>query len=239
MNQADSNLTAGGAGQPGAGVRLHDELARLCLPEADRDPDRPLAWVNSICLVFLLIGLCGARRGLVDIRAVAPLEEPVPVVVEPVVLPPTESREQKAEHPAPTAEAAPVAVVIPPMPSIQFSVPTIGGLLAPAALAAAPPAEPLRTYAQVLAIENTGEHGERPKPPYPKIALEEGEQGSVTLTLQGDAAGNILAADLKTSSGYPVLDRATVEFIRRHWHLPAGPGPQTFLTTIIYRLQLN
>ena len=222
---------------PGAG--LQDDLARLCLPGADRDPERPLAWVNSVCLVFLLIGLCGARRGSVDIRAVAPLDEPVPVVVEPVVIPPTDSQPQKQERPDPTAEATPVAVVIPSLPNIQFSVPTLGGLVVPATMAAAPPAEPMSVYARIQSVADTGTGGDRPSPSYPPIAKEQGEQGSVTVTLQADAAGNVLSVDLKSSSGYPILDRATVDFIRRHWHLPTGTGSRTFQTTIIYRLQLN
>ena len=222
---------------PGAG--LNDDLARLCLPGAERDPERPLAWVNSVSLVFLLIGLCGARRGYVDIRAVAPLDEPVPVVVEPVVIPPTDSPPQKTERTDPAAEAAPVAVVIPSLPNIQFSVPTLGGLVVPATMSAAPPAEPMSVYARILSVADTGTGGDRPAPAYPPIAKEQGEQGSVTVILQADAAGNVLSVDLKSSSGYPILDRATVDFIRRHWHLPTGTGSRTFQTTIIYRLQLN
>ena len=222
---------------PGAG--LNDDLARLCLPGAERDPERPLAWVNSVSLVFLLIGLCGARRGYVDIRAVAPLDEPVPVVVEPVVIPPTDSPPQKTERTDPAAEAAPVAVVIPSLPNIQFSVPTLGGLVVPATMSAAPPAEPMSVYARILSVADTGTGGDRPAPAYPPIAKEQGEQGSVTVILQADGAGNVLSVDLKSSSGYPILDRATVDFIRRHWHLPTGTGSRTFQTTIIYRLQLN
>ena len=222
---------------PGAG--LNDDLARICLPGAERDPERPLAWVNSVSLVFLLIGLCGARRGYVDIRAVAPLDEPVPVVVEPVVIPPTDSPPQKTERTDPAAEAAPVAVVIPSLPNIQFSVPTLGGLVVPATMSAAPPAEPMSVYARILSVADTGTGGDRPAPAYPPIAKEQGEQGSVTVILQADAAGNVLSVDLKSSSGYPILDRATVDFIRRHWHLPTGTGSRTFQTTIIYRLQLN
>ncbi len=49
---------------------LRDDLARLCLPAAQRDPDRQLAWVNSICLLFLLIGILGAHRSDIDIPTV-------------------------------------------------------------------------------------------------------------------------------------------------------------------------
>ena len=58
MNNMDANRTS-------PGYELKDELARLCLPAANRDPNRKLAWVNSICILFLLIGIFGARRGLI------------------------------------------------------------------------------------------------------------------------------------------------------------------------------
>ena len=165
--------------QPVSTQRLKDDLARLCLPGADRDPDRPLAWVNSVCLVFLLIGLCGARRGYVDIRAVAPLEDPIPVVVEPVVIPLTDSPPEKQERPDPAAEVTPVAVVIPSLPNIQFSVPTLGGLVVPATMAAAPPAEPMSVYARILSVADTGTGGDRPSPSYPPIAKEQDRKSVV------------------------------------------------------------
>ena len=219
---------------------LRDELARLCLPSAHRDPDRLLAWTNSVCFVFLLIGLLGARRGGVDVLPVPPLEEPVPVVTEPVVVPPQESPEPKAQRPEESAEPTPVAVVVPPLPSFSFSVPTIGTLVAPAALAEAPPAEPLRTYAKILSLSNTGSNGDRPQPPYPPLAQQEAEQGTVVLRMTADPAGNVVTAEVKTSSGYPILDHATVDFVKRHWHLPTGGRPgQIFETTFNYQLMQN
>ena len=41
------------------------------------------------------------------------------------------------------------------------------------------------------------------------------------------------------AGGAPILDRATVEFIKQHWHLPPGPGSQLFQTHINYKIQLN
>ena len=119
-----------------------------------------------------------------------------------------------------------------------FSVPTIGSLVVPANLAVAPPLEPMRTAAVNL-LNSTGAGGERPEPPYPKIALEEGEQGAILLVLGGDAAGNVISIDVKESSGFPFLDRATVAFIKQHWHLPVGTGSQLFQTRINYKIQLN
>jgi TonB family protein len=217
---------------------LKDELARLCLPSANRDANLKLAWVNSICILFLIIGIFGARRGLISIKPAPPLEQIIPVVVAPMVLPPQETIEKK-ETDENKNDPPQVAVVIPQTPNINFSVPTIGSLVVPANLASAPPLEPLRTAAQIGSLNNTGNGGERPVPPYPLIAKQTGEQGTVILLLGGDAAGNIISVDVKEGSGFPILDRATVDFIKRRWHLPPGTGNQLFQTSIIYKLQLN
>jgi TonB family protein len=217
---------------------LKDELARLCLPPAGRDANLKLAWVNSVCILFLLIGLVGARRGVIAIKPAPPIEEIVPVILAPVTLPPQETTEQKPAD-EDKNDTPRVAVVIPQTPNVSFSVPTIGSLVVPASLASAPPLEPMRTAATINLLNSTGAGGERPQPLYPKIALEEGEQGSILLVLGGDAAGNVISVDVKESSGFPFLDRATVEFIKQHWHLPVGTGSQLFQTRINYKIQLN
>ena len=212
---------------------LKDELARFCLPPANRDTNLKLAWVNSICILFLLIGIIGARRGLIAIKPVPPIQEIVPVVVQPTVLPP-QAIAQKPE-PAEQNNQPRVLVALPNAPNINFGVPTVGTLIMPAELASAPEVAPAR----IGSLNNTGAGGDRPEPPYPPIAKETGEQGTVVLLLGGDATGNVTSADVKESSGFPVLDRATVDFIRRHWRLPAGEGNRLFETSITYLLQLN
>ena len=117
--------------------------------------------------------------------------------------------------------------------------PTIGSLVVPASLASAPPLEPMQTAAAIKLLNSTGAGGERPQPPYPKIALEEGQQGTILLLLGGDAAGNVVSVEVKESSGFPFLDQTTVSFIKQHWHLPTGAGNQLFQTRITYKIQLN
>jgi TonB family protein len=218
------------------GYVLKDGLARLCLPSANRDANQKLAWVNSVCILFLLIGIFGARRGLIEIKPAPPLEEIIPVIVEPITLPPQETTEKK-EITGVKNDAPQVAVAIPSSPNISFSVPTIGSLIVPANLASAPPLEPMRTAVQIGSLNNTGSGGDRPAPSYPIIARETGEQGTVVVLLGGDAAGNVVSVDVEESSGFPILDRATVDFIRRHWRLPAGMDTRLFQTSITYRLQ--
>jgi TonB family protein len=216
-----------------SGYELKDELARLCLPSANRDANLKLAWVNSVCILFILIGVFGARRGVIFIKPVPPIREEVPVVIQPTVLPP-QAIAQKPEQ-AEQNNQPRVLVALPNAPNINFGVPTAGTLVVPAELASAPQVAPAR----VGSLNNTGAGGERPEPPYPPIAKETGEQGTVKLVLGGDEAGNIISIDVKESSGFPVLDHATVDFIKRHWRLPAGTGNRLFETSVTYLLQLN
>ena len=216
-----------------SGYELKDELARLCLTSARREPERKLAWVNSVCILFLLIGIFGARQGVVAIKPVPPIRQEVPVVVQPAVLPP-QAVTPKPEQAQPNNQPR-VLVALPNAPNVNFGIPTVGTLVVPATLASPPQA----ASEHISSLNNTGAGGERPEPPYPPIARETGEQGTVKLLLAGDAAGNIISVDVKESSGFPVLDRATVDFIKKHWRLPAGDDNRFFETSITYLLQLN
>jgi TonB family protein len=59
----------------------------------------------------------------------------------------------------------------------------------------------------------------------------------VALTV--DDAGTITEISVKESSGYPVLDRSTVEFLKRHWLVPPAHGSHQFETTITYKIAVN
>src|SRR5579862_6717296 len=206
---------------------LKDELARLSLPSANRDPSRKLAWMNSICILFLLIGIFGGAPGAVSIKPVPPIEEIMPVAIETPPLPQAVKLiEIQAQNEERQPSAPNVVVVVPNAPNISFSVPTIGNLVAPSAMAMAPPLNPMQPVqepvTQLSRISNTGSGGSRPSPPYPPIAVGTREQGTVTLQMTGDAEGRVASVQIIHSSGFPVLDRATEDFIRRHWWLPNG-----------------
>jgi TonB family protein len=235
MNQMDANRNC-------AGYELRSELARLCLPGARRDTNRNLSWVNSICLLFLIIGVVGAKPATMVIRKPPPIEEIIPAIIEPPPPPPpTTTQEIKPdESDQPKPDAAPVVVVTPEAPNISFSVPTIGNLLVPNAVATAPPLNPMRPVTPIrnlpANLSNTGAGGERPQPKYPTIALEQGMEGNVTVLMTADDSGAITSIEVKNSSGHPMLDRATLDFIKRHWILPTVTGQRSFETTIIYKI---
>src|SRR5208282_4572351 len=94
MNNTDANRIS-------PGYELKDELARFCLPPVNRDRNQQLAWVNSVCILFLLIGIAGARRGVIAIKPVPPIREEIPIVIQPTVLPPqaiTQKPEQAEQN---------------------------------------------------------------------------------------------------------------------------------------------
>ncbi len=226
------------------GPELKSELARLCLPAANRDATRKLAWVNSICLLFLLTGVFGARRAFIDVHKPPPLEMVIPAVVEPLPPPPTQIEPQKEEDRATDSkpDAPQVVVVVPDSPAVSFSIPTVGNLVVPASMAQAPQnielkQEPVaRAQMEPMSISSTGSTGERPQPPYPQIARDLAQQGTVVLTMTVDQNGSITNIAVKQSSGFAILDRSTLEFVRRHWMLSAGEAGRVYEAPIRFIL---
>ena len=149
MNDMDANRTT-------PGYELKDELARFCLPSANRDANLKLAWVNSVCILFLLIGIAGARRGIIAIKPVPPIRVEVPIVIQPTVLPP-QAIAQKPEQ-AEQINQPRVLVALPTAPNVNFGIPTAGTLVVPAALASPPP--PQVAPVRIGSLFNTGAGGE-------------------------------------------------------------------------------
>jgi TonB family protein len=232
------------ANRSSPGYELSSELARLGLHAVEADPDRKLAWVNSVCILFLLIGIVGSRPASIRIKPLPPLEEVNAAIVEP--LPPLQSDQQKQEqqNDQEQPDTPQVVVVTLNAPSIDFSVPTIGNLLVPNAIAKAPPAASLQQPVAPLhnlptVLNTTGNAGARPQPPYPKIALEQAQQGSVMLRMTVDDAGLIKTIEVAQSSGFPVLDHSALEFVKRHWSVPPDKGARIYEATIHYKLQID
>jgi protein TonB len=218
---------------------LKSDLGRFCLPPRSR-PE--LAWVNSICIFFLLIGLVGAKPAAISRQPPPALVEVVPAILEPTPPPPaTEEPQPRNEAEQDKQDTPRVVVVTQESPSINFAVPTIGNLVAPSSIAQAPPLAPMKPVAPLrsrpTAITTTGNGGERPAPPYPKIAVEQGEQGSVTMSITVDDAGNISQVELKESSGSALLDRTALEYVKKHWIIPPTGGSRHYQSTITFQLR--
>ena len=64
-----------------------------------------------------------------------------------------------------------------------------------------------------------------PKPPYPLLARERRQEGTVLLRVKVSDAGRIQEAEIKQSSGFPLLDKSALKTIRRYWQFePARSG---------------
>jgi periplasmic protein TonB len=232
--QANTNLPT---------YELKSELARVSLHATDRDRSRKLAWVNSICILFLFVGIIGSKPATVSLRPLPPLEEAVPAIIEPLSPPPPTTTEERQQEPSDNEkpDTPQVVVVTPDAPNINFAVPTIGNVVVPSAIAKPPPLNPMRAPAPLkqapATLNSTGSGGERPQPPYPKIALEQGQHGTVILSLSADEAGIITSVEVKQSSGFPILDRSAVDFVKRHWTVP--PGTRLAEVPINYRLKAD
>jgi len=230
-----------------ASYQLKSDLARVCLPAPGRAVPRRLAWTNSVCLLFLLIGVIGAQSRLPPRRAVPPLEQPVPVIIEPlppVVQPTVESKPDEQQNDDDKPQVPSIQAVTLDTPAINFAVPTPGSLLVPMSVAPTPVEAPLKRAAPVkhdpTTIDNTGAGGERPAPQdYPPIARELGQQGDVKVLLTVNDAGKVISTEIKESSGSAILDEAAQNWVKRRWIVPPANGGHLFLVTFQYHLKPN
>src|SRR5271170_141786 len=99
---------------------LKSDLARVCLPRPQGHPERTLAWVNSICFLFLFVALSGARPRLPAPKPVPSLEQPISIIIQPLPTPPPQAEQpNKEESPDDKAPAPRVVVVTPDSPAIN------------------------------------------------------------------------------------------------------------------------
>jgi len=227
-----------------ATYQLKSDLARYCLPAPDLDAYRRLAWVNSVCIFFLIIGVVGARSRLPVPRRPPPIEQPIPVIIEPLAPPPpsTEQKQIEPQNEDPKEIAPRVVAVTMETPAIDFSVPTIGNLVVPMAAAPVPPPAELKQTAPVrhapTLTGTTGDGGDRPKPDnYPELAKQLGQQGTVLLLLTVDDVGAVTSISVKESSGSSILDRSALNWVKRHWIQPPINGSHVFQAPIHYVLE--
>src|SRR5260221_14746482 len=118
------------------GYELESELSRVSLHATDRDPNRKLAWVNSICILFFLIGVFGSKPASIRIKPLPPVEEVIAAIVEPLPPPPQTRSEQLAQEQNNQEQVdTPQAGVVTPEPrTFTFSSRTIGNPFDPNAL---------------------------------------------------------------------------------------------------------
>jgi protein TonB len=221
-------------GAPGqfnaAGYALHSDLAQFCLPSANRDAYRKLAYVNSICSLFLAIGLAGINPPVLEQKVPEPVQLFVPVeIVQPPEPPKTEPQPQE-QNPEPQPDTPVVmpqiATVVAADPTqVKFAVPVEGPVVfAPAKFAQAPPPAPPKPTGppQPTRFVPGQDGGSYPPVKYPAVAQQQRLQGSVVLNIIVDTNGLPASVEIKTSSGYSLLDRNARDTIKNKWRWPPG-----------------
>ncbi len=221
----------GGAGH--TDYKLKSDIAQFCLPAANKDENRKLAYVNSLCIFYIIVGLLGLRNPLLITKEPVRETEIVPVVFIPPDNPPPP--EPKPEEPQPQEETPTdtpvVATVVAADPTqVGFAVPVEGPVVfAPARFAQAPPPGPPKAPTQPTRFVRNGADGAyAPDPTYPLIAQQQRIQGTVTLVFRVDPSGAISSVEVKDSSGSGILDRHALEWLKNKWRFPPGEARYYF-----------
>ena len=230
---------------------LRSDLAQYCLPSANRDETRKLAWTNSVCLMFLAVAAITLRQPVFIIREAEPLPEPMPVVI----LPPQADQDKPKDEPKEEEEPqedlpdiltqvpviTPVAVARPE--DVAFAV-TVQGFTAvssdvanipppPAVIPKAPPPDvpPPPIWKNIRM--GGREFRRQPPPPYDEFARAR-ISGTIEALITVGTNGIPSKVEVGKSSGSPALDRHVTEFIRREWRAEAGQDVARYRIAITF-----
>lgn len=230
---------------------LRSDLARSCLPGSRQGESLHLIWINTVCGLFLLVGLLGWQR---PVGAFFDLSSSATKPILPVVFtPPPDSREPLAQT-SPDSETTPPdlietlsvpAVVAPATAEVAFPVAITGPTIEVQSveLAALPPLDatpaspsPLTGPQVFRPGQGTPDGGFYPDPEYPRDALLRREQGQTQIFIEVGEDGRVLRTEVRVSSGFASLDRHTLSHVRRFWRFPPG-ARREYLWTAEYVLR--
>jgi TonB family protein len=215
------------------GYVLRSDLAQYCLPSAQQDELRPLAYANAIALLFVAVASLGIRGPVFVIREPPRPEEPMPPIIvqmQPEDLPKPENI--SLEEPPPETQDTPVAPVIVAVAdptSVNFAVPAVGNvqIVNSAAYAAPPPADPQRyTPPPAPSLRNIRiGGGEFTRQDYDaskvSVFISRGMRGQIITLITVAPNGTVSDVQVEKGTGYPELDRFWVGEIRK-WLAPVG-----------------
>ena len=135
-----------------------------------------------------------------------PRPQPIPQVVSP---PQPQPQPSTVITTAAPSENAPVVAAAPPSPAA-----------APQAAGNQRPNSPQTAAATVALPSSDADYLNNPPPTYPRMSRRMGEQGMVVVRVFINAEGCAEKAELRTSSGYPRLDEAALETVKRWRYVP-------------------
>jgi protein TonB len=134
---------------------------------------------------------------------------------------------QPASAQQPTLEAPAVIAATAPATTAASSTPT-----ATAAVAAQPAEQRTEASFDAAYLNN-------PAPAYPLISRRQGEFGKVLLLVQVTPHGTAAQVEIKQSCGFPRLDEAALEAVRK-WHfVPARQGEVAVATSVVVPLSFK
>lgn len=228
---------------PSGGYALHSDLARLSLPQTFQDSGKWLAWLDSILLLFLTVGLVGLYEPKIFEKPLSKPNEVVPVVFTPPDEPPPPSNEPPPPEEAPPDQPAdqPVVltVVAPANAKVAFSIPVQGAVaVASEVRFATPPPRSQKVAAPQPTAFNyrTARGGRFPDPTYPRSEMMQRHQGRITLYVVVDAAGVPTTVEVRDSCGWPSLDSHAAKWVQENWRWEPGET-RYLLAPIIYQMR--
>ena len=211
---------------------LSSDLAKLCLPDTFEDKSRKLAYVDSICLAFLIIGLAGVKQQQVKERPLTPPADTAPVIYTPPEEPkpqpetppdkPAELQETSVETPQVVTVVAPSAV------GVAFAVPVEGPVVVAKSprFASPPPASKPRQPHVFIPGEAKGTFPWPTQRDLPPELARRAIETKFLVRVLVDPSGIPAKVEIKDSSGDVILDRFAVQWIKRHWHWFSGEIPE-------------
>lgn len=226
-----------------ASYQLHSELAQYCFPSAMREDGQSLAWINSICLLFLILGLAGLKNPVDTPLPPPPIDDSVPHLFEPVIEPQVVQEEappdevEEASEPTDTPQ---VVTLVAAPDTAAFAVPVKGPVaLAPTHLASPPPLNPpkrLEAPKRPVLFTQMGEANTPAPRSYPPEALRNREQGKVMVEFKVETNGVPYDIKVLESSGSDTLDRFSADWVRKRWTFQPGDH-RHYMVPFVWQLQ--
>ncbi|MBL0866792.1 energy transducer TonB [Pectobacterium carotovorum] len=151
-----------------------------------------------------------------------PVDKPVD---DNALLPPVPEKKEPEKKPEPT----PKKVAVKKNPPVPTPKPQAEAVSATAPITPAPVAQ--KAVAQPVDAPLTpplanADYLHNPAPSYPDVAISRGYEGTVLLNVQVRADGKVQTIQIHQSSGYPSLDDAARDTVRRWSFVPARRGSQ-------------
>jgi protein TonB len=211
----------------------------LAYPAQAASPAR-LAGIGLVALIH--VGLVYALLTGLAYRVVQVL----PIPIETRIIAPPVPRQIEQPPPTPTFQPPPPAFVPPPEVKIAKPPPPPKSTAITNVTPVAPP-EPRPTPAPVPPHEPVSvlphvDIAASHTPEYPPVSRRLGEQGTVVLEVLVDANGRAVEAKIVQSSGFPRLDQAAAEGVRRNYRFAPGtvdgkPQPMHYTFKFTWKLQ--